>query len=424
MPRAIRVLLTVFLLLPVPLHASAQGGDAAYFASFDGLQRIVARSWMAPVTFLETSTTQDLDEQGTPIPGTLEESTPSATPAAPSSVGMLSIFVYLFDSDGTAADAWERLDEDLQKTVERDPRAPMMEDLPLDDVGDEARGYMGDLASGGVTVRHTFATVQDGPFVYSISGMFTGADGAGLTRGYAESLVAAPMDRMAEQFRPDGSSRGGIWSKLRGVEPEMPAGSTAVDLEIWPMPEGAIEEPAALTMEEIAAFPGVLDIAGVTYLPEDGAAGGPARIDAWIIETTSVEDGTFLAFMVADALAASVAVIASENGLEGSGDETEVLVAREGFVTGDAMPEGNASVVVRQVGTTIYATVVYAPNDTTRRVADNVVEAMIETPANGDLADRFPERGNGVVRGLVPAGTIPATPAATPGANAGSDPAG
>lgn len=426
MSRMLAGFLLAFLLMapPLPALTLAQQGDAAYFESFEGLQRIVARSWMAPITVIETSTTQDLDEAGTPIPGTLQEATPSASPVPQSGVGMLSIFVYLFDSDEDAATAWERLDGDLQKTVERDPRAPMMEDLPLEGVGDQARGYMGDLTSDGVTVRHTFATVQEGPFVYSISGMFSGVDGADLTRGYAEALVSARMDRMAEQFHPDGMSRGGIWRKLNAVQPEMPDGSMVTDFEIWPTPEGALAEPTAMTMDELVATESVTAFAGQTYLPEDGATGGPARIDAWIIETTSVEDGTFLIFMVADALGSPIAVIASENGFEGAGDNTDVLVAMEGFVTDDAMPEGNASVVVRQVGTTIYAAVVYAPDDTTRRVADNVVDAMIDAPDDGDLNERFPEAGDGVLRGLVPAGMLPATPSATPGANAGSGTAG
>ncbi len=83
-------------------------------------------------------------------------------------------------------------------------------------------------------------------------------------------------------------------------------------------------------------------------------------------------------------LGAPILTLESENSFAGSGDETEVLVAKEGVVTDDAMPEGNASVVVRQVGTTIYAAVVYAPNETTRRVADNIVSAMIDAPEDGN----------------------------------------
>ncbi len=425
MLRALRVLLIAIVLLPSALDGAAQEGDAAYFESLEGLERVVARSWMAPVTVtIVEERSEDLDEQGTPIPGTLVISTPAASPAPLSGVGMLSIFVFLFDTDANAAAGWERLDRDLQKTVERDPRAPMMEDLALDTIGDHARGFMGSLDTGDVTTYHTFATIQSGPFVYSIAGTFAGTGGADLTRQYAGALVSAPMDRMAEQFNPDGSSRGGIWRKLNAVQPALPEGSTVTDLEIWPIPEGAVKEPAEVTMDEIGAMPGVEGIAGTTYLPGREATGaGPTRIDAWIVETSSVEEGSLLVYAVADALGSPIAVIASENGFEDNGEETEVLVALEGFVTDDAMPEGNASVVVRQVGTTIYAAVVYAPDDTTRRVADNVVGAMIGAPGE-DMHARFPVEGDGVLRGLVPAGPLPATPVATPGANAGPEFAG
>lgn len=420
MPRLLRILLIATLFLTPAAGGAAQGGDAAYFESLDGLQRVVARSWMAPVTVIVLEERiQDLDEQGTPIPGTLVISTPAASPAPSSGVAMLSIFVFLFDSDANAMAGWKRLDSDLQEMVRRDPRAPMMEDLPLGSIGDQARGYMGNLETDAVTTYHTFATVQSGPFVFSIAGTFAGTDGADLTRQYAGSLASAPMDRMAEQYSPDGTSRGGIWSTLNAVQPALPEGSSVTDLEIWPLPEGAAREPAAVTMDEIGTLPGVEDIAGTTYLPDQGVAGvGPSRIDAWIIETSSVEDGSLLIYAVADALGEPIAVIGSENGFEGSGEETEVRVALEGFVTDDAMPEGNASVVVRQVGTTIYVAVVYAPNDMTRKVADNVVQAMIDAPDSGPLEGRFPEAGDGVLRGLVPAGPLPATPVATPGAHA------
>lgn len=403
MPRALRVLLIATLLLPSAMDAAAQEGETAYFESLDGLQRVVARSWGAPALM------PSVVSGGTPASG--ESSGPV----------LLSIFVFLFDTDDHAAVGWERIDADLQKTREQDRSAPMSEDVPLEGVGDQARGYMGELGGTDRRMTYTFATVQDGPFVYSLTGMFPGDDAASLTRAYAEALVGARVDRMVEQFRPDGTSRGGIWSKLNGVQPGMPDGTLVTDLEIWPIPEGAGQEPAAVTMDDIAFFPGVGNVAGMTYLPGEGApAGGPSRIDAWIVETSSVEEGSLLIYAVADVLSSPILTLASENSFAGSGEETEVLVAMEGVVTDDAMPEGNASVVVRQVGTTIYAAVVYAPDDTTRRIADNVVEAMIDAP-DGDLHARFPDAGDGVLRGLVPAGPLPATPSATPGANAATE---
>lgn len=373
------------------MDSAAQVGDAAYFESLDGLQRVVARSWATPSL----------------VPGPAV-----ATPEASSGPAMLSIFVFLFDTDAHAATGWERMDTDLQKTRDQDRSAPMSEDVPLEGVGDQARGYMGELGIGEGRNVYTFATVQDGPFVYSLSGMFPGGDATGLTRAYAEALVGTGMDRMAEQFNPDGTSRGGIWSKLNAVQPGMPDGTMITDFEIWPLPE-SVDEPPAMSMDDIATFPGVGNVSGTTYLPgEDAPAGGPSRIDAWIVETATVEDGSLVIYAAADVLGMPILAMASENSFAGSGEETEVLVAMEGVVTDDAFPEGNASVVVRQVGTMIYAAVVYAPDDTSRRIADNVVAAMIDAPDDEDLVDRFPQAGDGVLRGLVPAGALPATPAA------------
>lgn len=235
MRRWLSALLLAILLCSSLPAAHAQQGDMDYFASFDGLERVIARAWAAPMTLTITEVTAD----GTPVSTSQQEATPGATPLpqAPTGIGALSIFVYLFDSDEHAATGFDRIDADLQKTVLRDPRAPMTEDLPLDGVGDKARGYMGELTTDNITVTYTFATVQDGPFVYSLSGMFSGVDSAGLTRDFARQIVNTEMDRMTEQFDERGRSRGGLWSKLDGVHPDMPEGSSVIDFMIYPMPD-------------------------------------------------------------------------------------------------------------------------------------------------------------------------------------------
>jgi len=414
----LRALLIMGLLLAAAPRAVAQQGDAAYFESIEGLQRVVARSWMAPVTLIESSSVVEINPEGTPI-GTPIVSTPAATPQPQSGIGGLNVFVYLFDSDETAEAGFERIDGDLETTVLRDPRAPMMDDLPLDDIGDDARGYMGDLEIEGVTTTYTFATVLDGPFVYSLSGTFSGGssgiDSAGLTAEYADALVTARMDRMAEQFNDDGTSRGGIWSKLNAVEPDLPEGSTVMDFVIWPMPDDQADAGTTIaTMEDLEAVEGTESIHGMTYLPGDDAPeGGPERIDAWIIETASPEQAAMLIYVVAGPLGAPIAVLASENAIQGEGETIETMIAQEGFVTDDTLPDGNGALVLQQSGPTIYGAIVYTPDDSARRIADNIIGAMMDAPADGDVMDRFPQEGDGVLRGLVPAGSADATPAAS-----------
>jgi hypothetical protein len=232
MPRAFRALLITTLLLAASLHASAQQGDLEYFESLDGLQRVIARSWSAPFPGMEPADAAIASPAATPA------ATPAAATGADAGIMNISIFVYFFDSDETAAAGYERIDADLARTREVDRRAPMEDVLPLDGIGDRANGFMGELAQGDTTYTFTFGTVLDGPFVYSISGMFAGDNGPELTRDYLGAMVGAPMDRMAEQYDCHGRSRGGLWSKLNGVQPSMPEGSGVADFVVYPMPEG------------------------------------------------------------------------------------------------------------------------------------------------------------------------------------------
>ncbi|HLU35515.1 MAG TPA: hypothetical protein VKZ61_07070 [Thermomicrobiales bacterium] len=209
--------------------ARAQRGDMIHFAEFDGLERVIARSWLAPMALPE--------DEASPVPAS-PEATDLATPeTGPGGIRSLSVFIYLFRTDQNAADGYQRIDDDLTDTRENDANAPMEDELALDGIGDLANGYSGVMTQGGDTLTFTFATVQDGPFVYSLSGIFEGQGDNGLTGQFAEALVSSRMDRMAEQYDPEGGSRGGLWSKLNAVQPTMPDGSSVTDFEIYPMPE-------------------------------------------------------------------------------------------------------------------------------------------------------------------------------------------
>jgi hypothetical protein len=232
MRRSVPTLLLAFILAASSMTAHGQEADMAHFASLDGLQRVIARAWSAPFPGMEPAAATAATPAAAPA------ASPVATPAGTSAeITNLSVLVYLFDSDESAAAGYERIDADLANVSETDSRAPMDEKLPLAGVGDQANGFMGELAQGDVTYTFTFGTVLDGPFVYSISGVFAGEGGAELTRDLVSTLVGSPMNRMAEQFDPHGRSRGGIWSMLDGIQPGMPEGSSTLDLIIFPMPD-------------------------------------------------------------------------------------------------------------------------------------------------------------------------------------------
>lgn len=208
--------------------ARAQRGDMIHFAEFDGLERVIARSWLAPMALPA--------DAASPVAAS-QDATPLATPETGPAIRSLSVFIYFFRTDENAADGYKRIDDDLTDTRENDANAPMEDELAIDGVGDLANGYSGVMMQGDATLTFTFATVQAGPFVYSLSGIFEGQGDNGLTRQFAEALVSSRMDRMAEQYDPDGGSRGGIWSMLNAVQPGMPEGSIVTDFEIYPMPE-------------------------------------------------------------------------------------------------------------------------------------------------------------------------------------------
>ena len=427
-----RKLLTA-LLLTVMLGSSllttrAQEADMAYFASFDGLDRVIARSWMAPMVF---------DDAATPQPaGTPMASTPAATPVTPPQIASFSVFVFLFDSDEHAATGWERLDNDLQKTVAQDSRAPMDQDLPLDDIGSQARGYAGDLTINNITTSHTFATVQDGPFVYSLTGMFSGEDGIAETQTWAEALVAAPMDRMTEQFQPDGTSRGGLWHKLNAVQPEMPENSTVIDFLVYPMENAtpiASVKAVTLSMQSgnLANIPGIQDAHGVTY--EQGATAatpvadsatpiaeqsGVVRISTWIMTFDSEQSASNAVSPLANTLSYPVDVNASSISQSQSNGAFLTSSVQSGTIIDRALPEGLATINVQQVENTVYAVAVFTIDGDPSPIAEDLVQYMMDTPASdteetanadgtaeGGIWDRFPQPGDPLLDGTTPVRT-------------------
>lgn len=424
------LLLTLILGSSLPA-AHAQEADMAYFASFEGLNRVFARSWMAPIP--------DVGSGGQVSPVASPESSPVATPETQSTIGALSIFVFLFDSDDNAADGWQRIDADLQKTVLQDSRAPMTDDLPLEGMGDQARGYMGDLTFDGITTTHTFATVQDGPFVYSLSGMFSDTDSVDFMQSYISSLIAGRMDRMVEQYHPDGSSRGGLWHKLNTVEPAMPDGSTVTDFIVYPMEATpmASAEPMTYRMQSgnLANIEGIQDVHGITYQRGDVTSTpdpnetGIFRITTWIMAFDSDQNASNAVSPLANVLTQPINVNATSNSTTQSNDILTTSTTQTGSILDNSLPPGRATVHVRQEQSTVYVVAVYAVDEDPAPIAKDLAQQMIDTPASnepetsgtdgtmeGGVWARFPVAGDPLlgdtvpVKSVQPVGQPPATP--------------
>lgn len=363
-------------------------------------------------------------------------STPAATPVTPPQIDSLSVFVFLFDSDDNAATGWERLDTDLQKTIKQDSRAPMGQDLPLDDIGSQARGYTGELTINNITTIHTFATVQDGPFVYSITGMFSGEDGTALTQTWAEALVAAPMDRMTEQFNPDGTSRGGLWHKLNAVQPEMPEDSSVTDFLVYPMENAtpmASVKAVTLSMQSgnLADIPGIQAAHGVTYEQGGTAAtpvadsatpiagqSGVVRISTWIMTFDSEQSASNAVSPLANTLSYPVNVNSSSIAQSQSNGVLLTSSVQSGTIIDRALPEGLATINVQQVESTVYAVAIFTTDGDPAPIAQDLVQYMIDTPASdaeesvnsdgtaeGGIWDRFPQPGDPLLDDTVPVRT-------------------
>jgi hypothetical protein len=407
MRRLLTVLLLTALVTSAPL-ANAQEITVEGFEPMEGLDRAIARIWLAPTTMVSVEGGGMFNEEGTPIAEWRER--PVATPEPQTGIGQFVVSVLLFDSDENAATAFQLADEDLQEDFRRNPRTPVMEGLPLDGIGDQAVGYIGEITPENITVTYAFATVQDGPFVYYVVSESAGIDAIGLMQATAEALVDAQMNRMAEQFDPEGGSGGGLWSKLDGVQPEMPEGSDIFDAVLYPVqeatPDASRPEAPRLDLESPESITGLESIERVTYTDSTGATPAPDgsgvfRIDAWVLEFDSAETADAAILPLGNTLIEPLGIFSSGNSAESTGRFGTAFY--EGFIQDRSLPAGNGVVLIRQEGPVVAAVVVYAIDENPRPVAEDLLPALLD--------DGFPDEGEPVLQGLVPNEDPAATPA-------------
>ncbi|HWV23285.1 MAG TPA: hypothetical protein VNZ58_03770 [Thermomicrobiales bacterium] len=405
------IALIALLLTSATPFASAQEGDMAYFDGFDGLQRIIGRTWMAPMTTILTSEVQMLNEQGTPMAGWRTEPLATPEPVTDATLGQLTVFIYLFDNDDHASAGLDRIDDETQETIRRDPRAPMTADLPLDGIGDRQIGYTGELEQENVTITYSFATVQDGPFVYQLFTMSANVDPVEVMRNTAETLVRQPMNRMAEQFDPNGGSRGGLWSKFDSLDPDVPADSTVSDLIVYPMPEpeaSPMPHGPRLDLADPDSIAGLVNLDQMRYTGEDNATPtadrpGVFRIDTWLLTFESEEAARDAAIALDNTLIEPFGIFRGRGGAMGFGDDLPPYSSvYEGYIQDRSLPPGNGVVVVRQDGSTLAGVAVYAIDVDPLPAAEDVADAL--------LASGFPQEGDPILQDLVPITGPGATP--------------
>lgn len=409
MRRLLTALLLTLLVTSAPL-AHAQDVTVTGFEPPEGLDRAAARIWMAPITMVSVEGGGMFNEDGTPIAEWRER--PVATPEPQSGIGQFMAAIFLFDGDENAAAGFHLIDAETREDLRRDPRSPEMKDLPLDGIGDQATGFIGQLTEENITVDYSFAIVQDGPFVYQIFGMTGGIDAVSLVEDTAETLVGAPMNRMAEQYDPDGGSRGGIWSKFDGVQPDMPEGSDIFDLIIYPeplaTPDASIPDFPRLDLDDPNSIGGLESIDQVTYTDGTGAtpaadAAGVFRIDAMILEFDSPEAADAAVIALGNTLIEPFGITSGGGGVETEGEETIRTESYEGYIDDRSLPAGNGVVLIRQEGPVVAAVVVYAVDEDPRSLAEAILPILLERG--------FPTEGEPMLQGLVPNEKLVATPA-------------
>lgn len=443
------LLLGVFL-VPVATPVTAQGDFE--LADLDGLQRAVARYWMAPMTVSESRVVSEINEQGTPTGEYGAEWVPVGTPDPTSLSGtaLLAVIVAEFDTQGNADAAFDRFDESYQELFRRDPRTPEMTELSLEGIGDRAHGYAGRVTQDEVVLDSAYATVQDGHFVYSLVAQFVGLDVEEQVASIMRALVTADAGVGDGEFRQDGSSGGGLWEKLALVEPVLVEGSIVTDIGLHPpsetppvRPEDA-PEPPRVDLDNPASIEGIESLHHRSYGPggdhatPDSAVSGIFRIDVWIMTFDSPRRASDAEVGISNTLMEGIGVYASEGqATADEGGTTTRTSINEGFIQDPSLPPGNAVVHVTQAGSTVYGVVAYAVELDPKPVASGVIEWMVGTPASavsettssdgastGGVWARFPEAGDPILDGLVPmsdasypgsnisGGTPVATPAA------------
>lgn len=333
--RQFAAILTTLLALAIATPASAQQGDADWFASFAGLDRVVSRTWT-------------WSPPATPPPATV-------TPAGEPVPATLAVFLYVFDSDDHAATGWQRLEDERERMLTSDPNAPAPEPLDLDSIGDQAAGGRGTVPLPGQPIATGFATVRNGPYVASIAVQTPDNDAASLTVDAANAFAGSRPNRTAETFNPDGTSSGGIWAMLNAIDPPVP-NPRVVDLQIYPQEAAPPASTPMAPIVDVPSLPGIRFGGIRSYLNLDGVD-TPALLlttqllafdsdrhagEAFATFRTALSPGRTVGEVNIDGVDAAIALVTGSR--DGSSQELIVQRGRVVYVVSTLTRDASASV--------------------------------------------------------------------------------
>lgn len=410
-----RYLVTVLamLALVLPMQSHAQTGDASILENLEGLEQAIGRSWVTPLQ----------------QPSLDNGSIPAASPEF--EVLSMNAIIFEFDSSDNANAALEKFNDDHLLLIENDPNTPASEPFETEGLGDAAFGYEGTFpmpsASGEMEDMAVVSlNVQQDNLVIQLFGSIVPGNHIDVSTQIAEDIMAAEIGPDDPVLDESGASTGGLWEKLNAVEFTTLPDVVVFDLQIYPL-DGAAVQGSSVTVPEIdldhiSAVPGLVGSwytaygtvnTGTPQATPVSTDTGPFSIELWVMEFEDPAHASAAAFSMQESLSEPLRIVSdSGGGLDGdeSGDLTIELT---GF-TGKDLPAGDAGVVIRASGTTVYAARVYTREPAPTPIARNLVNYLVETPAGtgdesivdieatGSVWDRFPEPGNDLLYDLDP----------------------
>lgn len=440
------ILRSVLLLaLLLPASTAAQSGDASWLESLDGLETGIGRAWMGEITFSETYTETEYNDQGTPVHEISMLTEDAATPEVTDQhrTMMLSVFVFQFDTEENAAAGLEKLNDEQIAQHRRDPRSPAVNEFETD-LGDASHGWQGELElptidnTGNLKLSVVYLMVQDGDLVYQLSGQFLPGYGEDISRGVIADMIAAETGEKEPVFEPNGGSTGGLWEKLNVVDVPFPDGMMTFDLQIWPMDPNAVQGQSVIMpqvdLNALDQLPGITQGWYASYgeddLDPDSTPEGVFSVEVWVLEFDTIDNAMATAFAIQDPLLAPLGIIGGESaGATGEREEVTLYMNGTGFVRDRSLPEGDAAYIIVVEETTVYVVRVYANGPAPLAVGRDVIDHALQTPvgesaqddatATGGGWDRLPGSGTDLVHSLelrdhqyITPG--PATPSASP----------
>jgi len=228
-------LLTIVAMFAMIAGLTVRGGVAAQdlptdsatpdFSELDGIQDAVARNYEGDISALYST---DLSSGATPDF---------------SSVGTFSIIslIIRFEDDDKASDAFDQVNETITQQVSGESETfGDLEEVDVDDFGDNTSAQAGSFDAAGVTTSVFFLTTQEDEFVYYTAVVsFADADSA---RSTAVDFTNTVKDRDAGdgevELHEDGTSSGGLFNKFPDASDEVLTGVTpSADVQLYPEPE-------------------------------------------------------------------------------------------------------------------------------------------------------------------------------------------